>query len=328
MEFFLPFQIQSYPFTLSYRDKILFIGSCFSEEIGDKMSELKFDILQNPNGILYDPISISDALFSCMENKLFTKNDLFELNGLWHSWKHHSAFSDVNKKDVLEKINQSQNAAYHFLKKSEFLIITLGTAFNYQLKENKENVANCHKAPANLFQRILLAIDEIISSLLNALNALEKFNPDLKIIFTVSPVKHVKDGIVENSRSKARLIEAVQSIVQQKQNAFYFPSYELVTDVLRDYRFYKNDLVHPNETAINFVFEKFIDSFVNDSSKKIMEEIKKVLDAANHKPFLKDSAAHQKFITAQLKNIQRIEKDYPFIDLIKEKRVFMIGLQN
>jgi len=138
----------------------------------------------------------------------------------------------------------------------------------------------------------------------------------------------VKDGIVENSRSKARLIEAVQSIVQQKQNAFYFPSYELVTDVLRDYRFYKNDLVHPNETAINFVFEKFIDSFVNDSSKKIMEEIKKVLDAANHKPFLKDSAAHQKFITAQLKNIQRIEKDYPFIDLIKEKRVFMIGLQN
>ncbi|HEY5464099.1 MAG TPA: GSCFA domain-containing protein [Hanamia sp.] len=322
MEFFLPFQIQSYPFALSYRDKILFIGSCFSEEIGDKMNELKFDILQNPNGILYDPQSISDALFSYITNKKITENDLFELNGLWHSWKHHSHFSEINKKDVLEKINQSQNAAHHFIKESKFLIITLGTAFNYQLKENKENVANCHKAPANFFQKILLPIDEIISSLLNASNALEKFNPDLKIIFTVSPVKHVKDGVVENSRSKARLIEAVQSIVEQKQNAVYFPSYELVTDVLRDYRFYKNDLVHPNENAINFVFEKFCDSLLNDESIKILEKIRSIINAVNHKPFLKESEAHQKFIASQIQNINKIENQYPFINLEKEKKYF------
>jgi hypothetical protein len=150
----------------------------------------------------------------------------------------------------------------------------------------------------------------------------EKFNPGLKIIFTVSPVKHVRDGVVENNRSKARLMEAVHSICEQKQNTYYFPSYELVNDVLRDYRFYKNDLVHPNETAINFVFEKFCDSYLDNASKITMIELKKIISAVNHKPFLEESEPHQKFISQQLENIETLEKEYPFLNLSKEKKYF------
>lgn len=322
MEFFLPFQIQSFPFEISYKDKVLFIGSCFSEEIGNKMQDLKFNVLQNPNGILYDPESIAAALFSYIDNNPFNEKDIFELNGLWHSWKHHSVFSGTNKKEVLEKINTSRSRAHDFLKEAKFVIITLGTAFHYQLKNNNENVANCHKAPVDFFIKKLLSIEEIKTALLNAISALEIFNPGLEIIFTVSPVKHVRDGVVENTHSKARLIEVSHSVCEQKQNAFYFPSYELITEVLRDYRFYKNDLVHPNEAAINFVFEKFCDSLLDDPSKKIMAEIKKVLSAINHKPFFKESLEHQKFIAAQLKNISKIENDFPFINLSKEKDYF------
>lgn len=323
MEFFLPFQIQHFPFTISYKDKILLIGSCFSEEIGNKLGELKFDDLQNPNGILYDPLSIADAIFSYIENKPYKEENLFELNGLWHSWKHHSFFSGVNKNDVLNKISASQSKAYSFLKEAKFLIITLGTAFSYQHRNNNEHVANCHKAPADRFIKTLLPVEEMKPCLLNAITALESFNPDLKIIFTISPVKHVKDGVVENNRSKSALIEAVHAVIGQKENVFYFPSYELVTDVLRDYRFYKNDLVHPNKTAVNFVFEKFCESFLDDSAKKILEKIKKVRAAVNHRPFVKESMAYQKFIAAQLQEINKIEIDYPFIDLSKEKKHFM-----
>lgn len=321
MDFFLPFQIQPFPFKISYRDKILFIGSCFSEEIGNKMKDLKFDVLQNPNGILYDPLSICDSLFSYIENKPFDKKNLFQLNGLWHSWKHHTVFSGVNKKEVLEKINTSQSWAHVFLKEANFLIITFGTAFNYQLKDNKENVANCHKAPSIFFEKHLIQRDGIISEMLSVLAALNLFNSGLKIIFTVSPVKHVRDGLVQNNRSKARLIEAAHSICEQKQNTFYFPSYELVTDVLRDYRFYKSDLVHPNETAINFVFEKFCDSLLDNDSQKIMKEVSQILLAVNHKPFLRESEAHKKFIATQMKNIHDLEKNHPYLNFSKEKNI-------
>ena len=322
MEFILPFQIQSYPFTISYRDKILLIGSCFSEEIGDKMKELKFNILQNPNGILYDPMSISEALLSYIDNKPVVEDDLFELNGLWNSWSHHSIFSGVNKKEVLSKINQSQSAAHFFLKEANLLIITLGTSYQYQFKKNNQPVANCHKAPSLFFKKILLPVEETTFSLLEILNKLKIFNPGLKIIFTISPVKHVKDGVIENNRSKARLIEAAHTLIKKKENVFYFPSYELVTDVLRDYRFYKNDLVHPNDTAIDFVFEKFCNVLLNDEGKKILDRIRMIRNGVNHRPFLKESEAHQKFISSQLATIYKMEKDYPFIDFSGEKKYF------
>lgn len=322
MEFFLPFQIPPFPFHISYQDKILFIGSCFSENIGNKLTRLKFDVLQNPNGILYDPISISDALFSYIENKPFDEKYLFELNGLWHSWNHHSFFSGSNKTEVLERITNSRSCAHDFLKRTKFIFITFGTAFSYLLKNTSENVANCHKAPANNFEKILLPIEQIRADLLSAIAALEIFNPDLKIIITVSPVKHVRDGVIENNRSKSRLIEAAHSIAEEKQHVFYFPAYELVNDILRDYRFYKKDLVHPNEQAIDFVFEKFSASFFDSSTTQIMKEIEKILLAADHKPFVKQSDAHVQFINSQIEHIQRLQKKYPFIHLDGEKKYF------
>lgn len=322
MEFFLPFQIPPFPFHISYQDKILFIGSCFSENIGNKLTRLKFDVLQNPNGILYDPISISDALFSYIENKPFDEKYLFELNGLWHSWNHHSFFSGSNKTEVLERITNSRSCAHDFLKRTKFIFITFGTAFSYLLKNTSENVANCHKAPANNFEKILLPIEQIRADLLSAITALEIFNPDLKIIISVSPVKHVRDGVIENNRSKSRLIEAAHSIAEEKQHVFYFPAYELVNDILRDYRFYKKDLVHPNEQAIDFVFEKFSASFFDSSTTQIMKEIEKILLAADHKPFVKQSDAHVQFINSQIEHIQRLQKKYPFIHLDGEKKYF------
>lgn len=322
MDFFLPFHIQSYPFNISYTDKILFIGSCFSGEIGNKMAGLKFEVLQNPSGILYDPVSIADALFSYIENKPFTETSLFELNGLWHSWKHHSIFSGVDKKEVLKKINRNRSAAHRFLKQAKVLIITVGTAFHYQLKSTGEHVVNCHKAPADHFIKTLSSVEEMKPDLLSAFSALRILNPTIKIIFTVSPVRHVRDGVIENNRSKSRLIETVHSIAGEQESVFYFPSYELVTDVLRDYRFYKNDLVHPNETAVNFVFRKFCDSFLDELSEAVMREIERVIAAVNHHPFLKESAAHQKFMASQLANINKIESKYPFINLSEEKKYF------
>ena len=327
MELILPFQSPSFPFNISFKDRILLMGSCFSEEISNKLQALKFNVIQNPNGILYDPLSISDALFSYIENKPFEEKNLFQLNGLWYSWQHHSVFSGINKESVLQKINDSRLGAHVFLKNATYLFITFGTAFNYLLKNNLQNVANCHKAPGNSFIKNLLPVEEIRADLQSVITALEIFNPQLRIIFTVSPVKHIKDGIIENSRSKARLIEAAHAIAEEKQNAFYFPSYEIVTDILRDYRFFKKDLVHPNEMATDFVFEKFSESFFDRETKNIINEIEKVTAAANHKPFEKESEKHQKFLLAQIKNIDRLRRQFPFVNLSNERQYFQSQLK-
>jgi len=322
MELLLPFQVTLPPFKISYSDKILFIGSCFTEEIGKMMKELKFDVLQNPNGILYDPLSISSALDSYIDNKQYKEDDLFLLNELWHSWQHHSAFSGMNKEAVLQNINRSQTEAHLFLKNASWLIITLGTSYNYQLKKSLQPVSNCHKAPQDFFEKKLLSTEEIISQLSNVISKLQSYNSSLKIIFTVSPVRHVKDGVIENNRSKARLIEAIHSIKENNKDILYFPAYELIIDVLRDYRFYKDDLVHPTETATTFVFETFCNTYLDEPTKKLSEEIKPIIAAFKHRPFQSESAAHKKFQSAQLEKIKIIKTNFPFMDFSNEEQFF------
>lgn len=322
MELILPFKVTFFQKKISYTDKILFIGSCFSEEIGARMSNLKFDVLQNPNGILYDPISISAALNSYIINEPYEIKDLFFQNDLWHSWHHHSIFSGLDKAEVLRKIGNARQEAHQFLKNTSWVIISLGTSFNYSLKQEGIQVANCHKAPAGYFKKKLITIEETIADLSTTINNIREFNADLKIIFTVSPVRHVKDGVVENNRSKARLLEAVHSISEKFQHIFYFPAYELIIDVLRDYRFYKTDLVHPTDAAIDFVFESFCNSLLDEPGKKLLEKIKQVVAAGNHKPFQKESAAHKNFMKTQLEKINRISEKFPGIDFTKEKRYF------
>ncbi len=322
MEFILPFQIEPSKDKVSYNQKILFLGSCFTEEIGNHFKNLKFNVLQNPNGILYDPISISSALASYIENKQYIAEELFFHDELWHSWQHHSEFSGIDETTVLQKMNQSQSQANIFLKTASWLVITLGTSYHYQLKSNKEPVANCHKTAASFFDKGLISIDAIYSKLSGVIKNLQLYNPDIKIIFTISPVRHVRDGIIENNRSKARLIEATHSIVEQSDNVFYFPAYELVIDVLRDYRFYKSDMVHANEIAVNYVFETFCNTYLDEAAKKLISELKPLLNAMNHRPFQKDSAAHKEFLKTQLERARKISQAHPIIDLSKEIKYF------
>ena len=325
MEFILPFQISPSDAKIDYGQKILLIGSCFTEQIGKQLKDLKFDVLQNPNGIIYDPLSIATSLNSYSENKIYAEKDLFQHNDLWHSWQHHSAFSGISKTGVLEKINQFQSQSHHFVKNASWLIITLGTAYHYKIKESGGFVANCHKMPASNFEKQLMEVGEIIPQLSATIGKLRLTNAGIKIIFTVSPVRHIRDGLVENNRSKARLIEAIHSIVEKNANVFYFPAYELVIDVLRDYRFYNTDLVHVSEPATRYVFEKFCDVYFDNHAKKLMLEIQSLKAAIDHRPFQSESTAHKKFLELQLEKALQLQELHPSIDLTKEISYFQGG---
>lgn len=321
IELLLPFIITPSPVKISYTDKIFLIGSCFTEEIGNYLKDLKFDVVQNPNGILYDPISIATALHSYIEPKIFKEDELFLLNELWQSWQHHSLFSNFDKEKTLRKINDSQHTAHQYLKNASWLLVTLGSAYNYNLKSGKP-VANCHKAPADIFKKKLISIEEIISNLSSAIAELKSFNAGIKIIFTVSPVRHIRDGVAENNRSKARLIEAVHSIIEQHNHIYYFPAYEIVIDVLRDYRFFKSDLVHVNEVAVQYVFEIFCDTYFNETTLKLKRDIDALMKAKNHKPFNEDSAGHKIFLKAQLNKTHELITKYPGIFFEEELKYF------
>jgi hypothetical protein len=330
MQFQLPIQIKSPEEQISYRDKILLVGSCFTEHIGNSLGELKFSILQNPNGILFDPRSVCSSLLSYIENKKYNKEDLFYLNEVWNSWEHHSRFSNINADECLKTINESQRQAHNFLKNADWLIITLGSSFSYRLtneatpggSQNNDGVANCHRAPASWFNKYLLPIDETISLLDSTYHRLKQFNPTLKIIFTISPVRHIRDGVIENNRSKARLIEAVHHLVNKYPALYYFPAYELVIDVLRDYRFYDIDMVHPNYPATEFVMEKFNESFIDEQSQQLMEEIKKIVIARKHKAFQPDTNAHKTFLKTHLEKTKELQKKFSFLDLDEEINYF------
>ena len=330
MQFQLPIQIKSPEKKIGYRDKILLTGSCFTEHIGNSLSELKFSVLQNPNGILFDPRSVCSSLISYIENKKYNKEHLFLLNEVWNSWEHHSRFSNINSDECLKIINESQQQAHEFLKDADWLVITLGSSFSYRLTneaatgglQNNDGVANCHRAPSQWFNKHLLSIDETISLLDDVYHRLKQFNPKLQIIFTISPVRHIRDGVIENNRSKARLIESVHHIVNKFPRLYYFPAYELVIDVLRDYRFYDIDMVHPNYPATEFVMENFNQIFIDDQSQQLMEEIKKIVIARKHKPFRPETNAHKLFLKTHLEKTKELQSKYSFLDLNDELNYF------
>lgn len=341
MELILNIELKNLARPVTYQDKILLMGSCFTEHIGDALEDLKFSALQNPNGILFDPFSVCKSLNSYAENKKYSETDLFQLNEVWHSWNHHSRFSNINASEAVRVINESQQKAHEFLKQADWIIITLGSSFHYRLTNLAESggispsqfmeracpdrsgglggeVANCHRAPAQWFTKHLLEINETVSLLDDCINQLLQFNPKLNFIFTVSPVRHIRDGVVENNRSKARLLESVHSIVEKYEQAHYFPAYEIVIDVLRDHRFYDIDLVHPNYAATEFVLEKFAESCIEPASLHIMKEVKDIIIARNHKAFQPETKAHQQFLMTYFEKTNALQKKYPFLDLKDE----------
>ncbi len=314
---------------ISYRDKIMLVGSCFTEHIGNALGDLKFSILQNPNGILFGPDAVCKSLLSYAENKKYTEADLFQLNEVWNSWQHHSRFSNLSSAEAIRIINESQQEAHDFLQQADWLIITLGSSFTYRLTQQAattkhaigDTVANCHRAPANWFTKEMLEVEDIKLMLEDCLKRLKEFNPKLKFIFTVSPVRHIRDGVVENNRSKARLIESVHYIDAKFESAYYFPAYELVIDVLRDYRFYDIDLVHPNYPATEFVLEKFAESCIDENTQQLMQEVKKIIIARKHKPFQPETKAHLQFLITHFEKAKLLQEKYSFLDL-KEELVY------
>jgi hypothetical protein len=308
------------PFTIKMKhtDKLLLVGSCFTEQIGKKLAAHKFDVLENPNGILFNPMSIAKAVMSYANGKLYTENELFYYNELWASREHHTQFSSIEKEEALKTINESQQAAISFIKKADWILLTLGSAFVYEWKDiidknNYENVAaNCHKIPTDKFNRRLTEPEEI-KTILKKMEAIVRLiNSDVKFIYTISPVRHLREGFVENNRSKAALIQAVHPLTNDT-NVFYFPAYELVIDDLRDYRFFAEDLAHPNYAATNYVWEKFVPTVIDEASQQLMEKINEINAAMNHKAFNPASEAHKKFLKTNLEKVEKLKSSFPYL---------------
>jgi len=321
MKFHLEFTPQQFSTTIHHHHKLFLIGSCFTENIGTKLKQHKFEVLENPNGILFNPASIVKSLQSYITNRRYEENDLFYQNECWNSWEYHSRFSHPDKATCLKAINQSQQAAHTFILKTDWIFITVGSAFVYE-HENNEVVANCHKVPTDRFKKKLMSVHEVYASFKQMLNDLFTVNTAVKIIFTISPVRHLRDGFVENNRSKSTLIQAIHQLIEEEANAFYFPAYELIIDDLRDYRFYAEDMVHPNYAATNYVWEKLVFTCMDDDSKKLMRELNIISAARNHKPFNPGSEQHQKFLQINLEKISQLSRQFPYINFADELNYF------
>jgi hypothetical protein len=321
MNFHLNVQPAAFSEKLTYNESLLFIGSCFAENIAMRMQTYKFDALLNPHGVLYNPESIAIAIRRYLINKPYTEHDLFLANDCYHSWEHHSRFSTVNAAACLSGINDQITKAHITLKNAGWLFITFGSAYIYRHRQTGKRVGNCHKQPLQEFIKELLTVEELEEIYRELITDLQEYNSHLKIIFTVSPVRYIRDGVIENNRSKARLIELVHQLTDDKKIR-YFPAYELVMDDLRDYRFYKEDLVHPTDQAIDYVFEKLRTVLFDETATSVFEKISDILKAKAHRTFQEDTEAHQKFRSVYLSRCKQLQLEYPFLKLQEELDYF------
>ena len=333
MKFHYDFPIKKMDAPIAHHHRIMMIGSCFTENIGQYLQNHSFQILENPNGILFNPVSVADAIQSYIQNQKVREEELFQLNETWHSWKFHSRYSGVSKEDALTKMNLSIEEAHHFLKTASYMIVTLGSSWVYELTDLANGVAgtivaNNHKAPASWFQRRLLSAEAIKSLLKSLITSFHQFNPILQIIFTISPVRHLREGVIENNRSKAVLIQSVHDLANEYEQLYYFPSYELVIDDLRDYRFYAEDLVHPNYQATQYVWEKFVDACIDANSAQLFKTIREIKLAYQHKPFNPSTQQHQQFLHKYKAVTQRLLEQYPYLKLKQELDYFITGTRN
>jgi len=309
---------------------MMFMGSCFSENMGQKLIDQKFNVDMNPFGILYNPESIANSLKNLLEKSVFTEDDLFQDQGLWNSFAHHSRFSDVRKEVVLEKINKRIAVSSEFLKTADFLIITFGSAWIYQLKNSGRIVSNCHKINAAEFRRLRLEVLEINELYYELFTEIWRVNPRLKIIFTVSPIRHWKDGAVENQVSKSTLLLAIDHLIKDfaDRELSYFPAYEIMMDELRDYRFYAEDMIHLSPVAINYIFDRFTKSMFSLESVGIAKEVLKVRKAMEHRPVNPQTAEFRKFINSSLVQIGQLSQRLPYLDFTLEREYFEHKMTN
>ncbi|MFD2910022.1 GSCFA domain-containing protein [Flavobacterium ardleyense] len=301
---------------ITYESKILALGSCFSENIAEKFEYFKFQTATNPFGIIFNPVSIENLVKRAVNKIDFTESDIFFHNELWHCYEVHSELSHSDKDVLLNTLNDLVNTTHNQILSLTHCFITLGTSWIYRNVVSEQIVANCHKVPQKEFIKELLSIATIEESLANIINILYAINPNCSVIFTVSPVRHIKDGFVENTLSKAHLITALQSILKTehyKLNTEYFPSFEIMMDELRDYRFYADDLLHPSKMAVDYIWERFAEAMISKESLVTMEEIATIQKGLAHRPFNLNTESHMRFVANVNEKIAKIRSQFPFI---------------
>ena len=299
---------------VDYDSKIALFGSCFTENISKKLDYFKFQNFVNPFGILFQPKAIENILTNAINEKVYTEDDVFFYNERWHCFESHSALSDPSKEVLLERLNGARESTKKQIQDATHIIITLGTSWAYRFIETDTLVANCHKVPQRKFLKELLSIEDITESLEATIALIRSMNTNTSILFTVSPVRHLKDGFIENTQSKAHLIAAVHQVVEPRKKVHYFPSYELLVDELRDYRFYKDDMVHPNQTAIDYVWKQFSTVWISENTQRTMQEIEAIQKGLSHKPFNPNSEQHVAFLNSLQQKMETLRKAFPFIN--------------
>lgn len=299
---------------ISHRSGIMMIGSCFTENIGARLSEYKFNVDINPFGIVYNPMSVNQNLEAILSCKKYTASDLYNHQDTWISFDHHSRFSFPEPDACIREINSRIENSHTRIKTINYLIITFGTAWIYRIADTGRLVSNCHKIPASFFNRQLLKTDEIILLYKNLIINLLKINPALRLIFTVSPIRHWKDGPVQNTVSKSTLILSIHEILKLFDCTEYFPAYEIALDDLRDYRYYEEDMIHPNNQMTGYIWEKFSHAYFGDETLIAMKDITKLNHALKHRPFQPGSPKHIEFLNSQLDYIKILRQKYPYLD--------------
>ncbi|MDR0835170.1 MAG: GSCFA domain-containing protein [Tannerella sp.] len=303
-----------------HEDRVMLLGSCFAEYIGAEMSAKRFNVGINPFGTLYNPKSVAMACKRLLNPLLFSEKDLFFHNGLYSSFFHHGSFSKPDMEDCLKNMNESLENAAEAFKHLTCLVITFGSAYIYYLKENGEVVANCHKRPETDFLRERISVNQITEEWAEVIAHLLKINPALKLIFTVSPIRHFRDGAHNNQLSKATLLLAEQLLTEMyPNNVSYFPAYEIMMDELRDYRFYADDMFHPSPLAVYHIWEKFCETYMTNSTRNLLHEIEKLNKSLNHRILNNESAEYKIFLEQTLLKIERLKEKNPYICLTKDE---------
>ena len=299
--------------TINYESNLLLLGSCFAENIGSKFSYFKFNVSVNPFGIIFNTISLEKLIHRVVQKDFYTEKDIFFHNDLWHCYEVHSELSHSDKEVFLITLNTLIEVTHEQITKLSHCIITLGTSWGYRNIASGEIVANCHKVPQKEFIKELLTSQENEKSLKNTMTLIHSVNPTCNFIFTISPVRHIKDGFFENNVSKGNLISALYASIIHHPSSLYFPSYEIVMDELRDYRFYNADMLHPNQLAVDYIWERFSETYFESATLSIMKEVELIQKGLTHRPFNPNTESHQKFVTQLQLKIESLKVKCPTI---------------
>ena len=314
MQFRTQIPIAKADFSINYQSEILSLGSCFAENMGSKFEYFKFKSEVNPFGIIFNSVSLEKLIRRSVQKEYFTEKDIFYHNEAWHCFDVHSELSNFDKVAFLNHLNQLIDSTNLQIQQATHFIITLGTAWVYRNIESNQIVANCHKVMQKHFIKELLSVEVIEQSLQNIISLITSVNPYAKFVFTISPVRHIKDGFTENNVSKSHLITAMNKVVTvSSSKCNYFPAYEIMMDELRDYRFYAEDMLHPNTTAIDYIWTRFFEHFVNEKEFQVMQQVNDVQKALQHRSFNPDSINHQKFLQHLKQKINTLASEYPFM---------------